>query len=640
MTLQLQAICLEGVDTIHEALDNLPKSLPEIFHRILRRSTQPGKRYQMHILRILVAAFRPLNTEEFGEALSQSLDQSRQIGDIRGILSSSCGSLVMIDEQDLTVHLVHQSVRQFLLGQIVDTQDHQEWQFTSETAHLHMATVTMRYLNVWYSTVNIAKTDKGVSSSTTPQSPLVLLPNPVAVQRAAQAELKQGKLSKVLNMAAQRKLKGDAAPVDIGRTTERLWPGMFTKASDSPDHSSHLPELHFLAYAQAFWMLHSAPMTEDDGPLYLLWSQVLTASDTKCWLTWETPHVASHDAQIPEAIIWAVVHSHHTLLETMLRKQKRRLRLLNTCLEAFWGMSPLPRLSPMMAARFLTLHLFLQRCSVSRAQSILGMDPDFRYNNYACLYAAVFARDYHAARAILCAIGDPVVFNSLPYPLLELSVSRMDVHMTHLLLFHGVRPLHSSQVRASALALVMSRIHLGCDPSNILVASWLLKAWASTSSCPSHHLARALITLNVVANQRDFRPEQFISVPRRGWLAYYILYDTGKILPWLRGLFTFEVLAAYAAAIALLDVLTEFKAMLFLVLAGAALFAPVALRRFIPHREIAEAPRAFPPVMRSVATARFIQTKPSSTELNEPPAHKQRWKLKRGTRAGGWRQVN
>lgn len=214
--------------------------------------------------------------------------------------------------------------------------------------------------------MDVAKTAKGVSPSATPQSPSVLLPNPVAVQRAAQAEIKQVKLSKVLNMAAQAKLKGAAAPVDIGRTTDRLWPGMFTKTSNTPDHSSHLPTLHFLAYARAFWMLHSAPMTEDDGPLFFLWSQVLTASDTKGWMTWETPYMASHGAGIPEAIIWAVVHSHNTLLETMLRKQKRRLRLLNTCLEAVWGMSPLPRLSPMMAARFLTLHLFLQRCSVSR----------------------------------------------------------------------------------------------------------------------------------------------------------------------------------------------------------------------------------------------------------------------------------
>lgn len=203
----------------------------------------------------------------------------------------------------------------------------------------------------------------------------------------------------------------------------------------------------------------------------------------------------------------------------MLREHKRRLRLLKTCLKAVWGMSPLPRLSPMMAARFLTLHLFLQKCSVSTAQSILSMHPDFRHNNYACLYAAVFARDYHAVQPILCAIRDPVIFNSLPYPLFELSVSRTDVHMTHLLLFHGVRPLHASQVKASALVLVMSRLRMGCDPSNILVATWLVEAWASTSSCPSHHLARALITLNVVANQRDFRPEQSISVPSRGWLV-------------------------------------------------------------------------------------------------------------------------
>ena len=107
MTLQLQAICLEDENTIHEALDNLPRSLPEIFHHVLKRGEQSGKRYQMHILKTLVAAFRPLTTAEFAEALRLALDsvarpprlQSRQIGDVRTILSS-CGSLVIIDEQD------------------------------------------------------------------------------------------------------------------------------------------------------------------------------------------------------------------------------------------------------------------------------------------------------------------------------------------------------------------------------------------------------------------------------------------------------------------------------------------------------------------------------------------------------------
>lgn len=604
----------------------------------------------MHVLKILVAAFRPLTTAEFGEALSLALNgaatpprlESRQFGDVREVLSS-CGSLVMIDEQDLTVHLVHQSVRQFLLGEMVDTQDYRKWQFTANTAHLHMANVTMRYLSVWSDRLDVAKTPSGVSPSTAPQSSPAFLPNPAAIHRAAQAELKQGKLSKLVNLAAQVKLKGSATPVDVGTTAERLWQGMSKKTSpESSDHAPHLPAMDLLAYARAFWMLHSAPITEDDAPLYLLWSQVLTTSKTKDWLRWDIFDVANYGDEIPETMMWAVVYSHNTLLDTVLRKQKQRLRLLNGCLKALLEMSPLPRLSPQMAARFLTLHLFVKRDSVSSSQLILNMHPEFRYNNYACLYAAVFARDYHTTRAILCAIGDPVVFNSLPYPLLELSVSCMDVHMTHLLLFHGVRPLPSSQVQRSAMSLAMSRLRPGCNPSSTLVASWLLKSWASTASCYPHHLARALVTFKEVANKRDFEPEQFISVSTWGWLAYYILWAAEKPGPWLRRVFTLKGRVMYATVIAFLDVSTEYKAMLVFVLVGVVLFTPVALNSFFPEPwKGREPPRAFPPVVRSVAAEKTVQPKPNakltSTQVNKARAAK--WPWQRGRRAGDWREV-
>ncbi|KAK7697320.1 hypothetical protein SLS64_013668 [Diaporthe eres] len=574
VTLQLHAICLEDEDTIHEALDNLPRSLPEIFHRILQRNQERVKRYQTSILKILVAAFRPLTTTEVGEALSIAQNSSatpprlhiRQIRDVRENLSS-CGSLVMIDEQYLTVHLVHQSVRQFLLGEMVDTQDYREWQFAADTANLHMADITMRYLSVWTDKLDVAKPASRVSPSTTTQSPQVFLPNPIAIRRATQAELSQGKLSKLLNLASHAKLNGSAAAVDVGKTAERLRPGSFKKtSSECPDQASHLPAMDLLAYARAFWMLHSAPITEDDGLLYLLWSQVLTISESKDWLRWDTLDVANHGDEIPETMMWAVVHSHNTLLDTVLRKQKRRLRLLNCCLNAFLEMSPLPRLSPQMAARFLTLQLFLNRSSMSNTQVILGMEPDFRYNNYACLYAAVFSRNYHTARAILRAIGGPVVFNALSYPLLEFSVSCMDVHMTHLLLFHGVRPLPSSRVHKSALALAMSRLRPGCDPSSILVASWFFKSWASTAYCPPHHLARAVVTFKEVANKRDFEPGQFVSVPTRGWLAYYILWAAEKPAPWLRLAFTLKSRVMYATVIAFMDASKEYRAMLVFVL--------------------------------------------------------------------------
>lgn len=76
--------------------------------------------------------------------------------------------------------------------------------------------------------------------------------------------------------------------------------------------------MELLAYAREFWMLHSAPMTEDDVPLYMLWSQVFMTSETKDWLTWNPTYVASHGVEIPEQMIWAVVHSHNALFDTVL----------------------------------------------------------------------------------------------------------------------------------------------------------------------------------------------------------------------------------------------------------------------------------------------------------------------------------
>lgn len=388
--------------------------------------------------------------------------------------------------------------------------------------------------------------------------PPAFLPNPVAIKHAAQAELKPGKLSKLLKIASQAKLNGNAASVGVAKSAEHLWSAMFKKVpTESQIQVFHLPAMDLLTYARRFWMLHSTPMTEDDGSLYLLWSQVLTNSETKDWLIWDTPYAASHDIEVPETMLWAVAHSHNLLLETVLRKQKKHMRLLNSCLEVVLKMSTLPRLSPRMAARILTLQLFLQRGSASNTQVLLSMRLEFRYNNCACLYAAVFARYYHATRAILCAIGDPAVFKSLPYPLLELSVSCTDVHMIHLLLFHGIRALPDSHVQESAMALVMSGIRPGCDPSSVLIPSWLLKSWVSTELCYSNHLASALITFKPMTNRRNLDPEQLINVSARGWLIYHVLRIVRSFMPWLHGLFTLKGVVMYAAVIAFLSVQTS-----------------------------------------------------------------------------------
>lgn len=68
-------------------------------------------------------AQRPLTVDELREALSvlpvdRNCDPSRLLNHIMKVLAC-CGSLVCLDEEELTLRLVHHSVKQYLLGGLV-----------------------------------------------------------------------------------------------------------------------------------------------------------------------------------------------------------------------------------------------------------------------------------------------------------------------------------------------------------------------------------------------------------------------------------------------------------------------------------------------------------------------------------------
>ncbi|KAF7524784.1 hypothetical protein G7054_g11317 [Neopestalotiopsis clavispora] len=165
VALQIDTICAERTDhLIRRALDNLPKSLSGTFRRILERSKQEGRRcYQRDILKILVGAKRPLTVAEFREALSItpgdiSWDPRKVINNIHSALAC-CGSLVIIDEDEGTVRLLHQSVVQFLQAAGPDSI---EWSFTAQDADTHLGQITVTYLNY-------GVFDKRVSTRVIPQ---------------------------------------------------------------------------------------------------------------------------------------------------------------------------------------------------------------------------------------------------------------------------------------------------------------------------------------------------------------------------------------------------------------------------------------------------------------------------------------
>ncbi|KAI9704573.1 MAG: hypothetical protein M1820_005486 [Bogoriella megaspora] len=122
--LQLDSIYMLRTDeAIRYALDNLPRNLPETFSRILRLSRNndnDAKLEQRRILELIIAARRPLTTKEFREALSvvpgdTTWRPDRLLNDVTSVLAC-CGSLIIVDEEELTVRFGHNSIKQFLLS--------------------------------------------------------------------------------------------------------------------------------------------------------------------------------------------------------------------------------------------------------------------------------------------------------------------------------------------------------------------------------------------------------------------------------------------------------------------------------------------------------------------------------------------
>ncbi|PZD35045.1 Arp, Ankyrin repeat protein [Pyrenophora tritici-repentis] len=120
VALQIRSLCSMKTDhAIREALADLPKDLSETFARILRKSGSSDPALQAKTLQSVLAAYRPLTTDELREALSvtpgdATWDPSRILNDAYSALAC-CGCLLAVDEEELTVRVVHHSVKQYVL---------------------------------------------------------------------------------------------------------------------------------------------------------------------------------------------------------------------------------------------------------------------------------------------------------------------------------------------------------------------------------------------------------------------------------------------------------------------------------------------------------------------------------------------
>jgi hypothetical protein len=144
VVLQIKSLCtMETDEQIEAALINLPWDLSEIYRRLLPK--QRGS-YQKRVFELVLVAQRPLTTSEIREALSitpgdTTWAAAKLINDVYSTLTT-CGCLVNVDEEELTVRLVHPSVEQFLYQNTsFDTM------LSIDVCHRTMAAIVVTYLN-------------------------------------------------------------------------------------------------------------------------------------------------------------------------------------------------------------------------------------------------------------------------------------------------------------------------------------------------------------------------------------------------------------------------------------------------------------------------------------------------------------
>ncbi|OSS44401.1 hypothetical protein B5807_10865 [Epicoccum nigrum] len=148
VALQIQSLCSMNTDhAIQEALSDLPKDLSETYARVLHKSGSSDPALQAKTLQLVLAARRPLTTDELLEALSvvpgdATWDPSKVLNNIYSALGY-CGCLLITDEEEFTVRVVHRSVTQYLLN---ETDNAKHIKFSLDEAQRRLADIIVTYL--------------------------------------------------------------------------------------------------------------------------------------------------------------------------------------------------------------------------------------------------------------------------------------------------------------------------------------------------------------------------------------------------------------------------------------------------------------------------------------------------------------
>ncbi|MCJ1465075.1 hypothetical protein MMC07_003691 [Pseudocyphellaria aurata] len=402
---QIDSICSQKTDeTILATLKDLPKDLPETFDRILQKlqhSNVADPEYCRKIFDLMAAAQRPLTLEELCEAVSVVpgkiwWDASKLVNDMHRSLSDSCGSLVTVDEEHLTVHFTHHSVKQYLLTRPTESGTRNYFIDTKE-ADRYIGNVIVTYLNFENFDPQLAMAETRMVRQARIQARI----DPSAILGGSVSR------SNLATRLAVRLLKSRETPsLDIH--------GRLRTVAGIGDHKEQIKPAHaFLPYAQDYWLFHTKFFRSARESGYRLWIRLVQGKVGMIELPWE-----SNEDVGDGYMEWILQNEHWALINrTISQIAKDALAQLNR--------SPLGVIPRQSATRQKLLLDFLKK-------------PGTNVQDIDVQAALSMASTLNNKAVVLSSLRHGAIVNTVTDPALQRASVHGHEDMIRLLLDHGL----------------------------------------------------------------------------------------------------------------------------------------------------------------------------------------------------------
>ncbi|KAB8237280.1 uncharacterized protein BDW43DRAFT_203558 [Aspergillus alliaceus] len=301
----IEELCEQNSDDdILKALKDLPRGLSEIFNRKLRRiRDRTAAKEALKILQFCGVAKRSLTVMEYQEALSlfpgqKSLDRGRLLNDIFRAVSDCCG-LIFVEEEENTVHYVHQSVGQHLF---TNRHPHSP-EFDMAKVDQHLGFLCMTYLNFTDFKRQLTKVKAG---SSVPIRPVQLGTLPVYHSSSFTKRMAQKLLS---HSPGLQHLSG-------AELAKRAQEALGDMESSRLEREIQKRDFQFFNYAWTYWINHVTDLDpETENMMWRLFCQCVEGNNILAYRPWESKQLDHREkSNIPKAVQWLVANGNYSLL--------------------------------------------------------------------------------------------------------------------------------------------------------------------------------------------------------------------------------------------------------------------------------------------------------------------------------------